>query len=132
MSQLLVKVPSHLSNTQQFMLQLQNTNFRAESVIESFDVTSLYTNVTVDDALQAISEMLDKHFSSINTYGLSRTRILVLIKECLKCNIFRWSGEYYSQVRGLAMGQRLAPVLAVCFMSKIEEQYCNALPSLHR
>ena len=85
-SQLLVKVPSHLTNTQQFLQQLQNTTFQTESVIESFDVTSLYTNVTVNDALQAVSEMLEKHISSVNTYALSRARILVLI--------FKWSGEY--------------------------------------
>ncbi|VDL75632.1 unnamed protein product [Nippostrongylus brasiliensis] len=36
------------------------------------------------------------------------------------CNVFKWAGQYFKQIRGLAMGQRLAPVLAVVFMSKIE------------
>ncbi|VDP30382.1 unnamed protein product [Heligmosomoides polygyrus] len=31
-----------------------------------------------------------------------------------------WSGYYFSQIRGLAMGQRLAPTLAIAFMAKIE------------
>ncbi|VDO20191.1 unnamed protein product [Heligmosomoides polygyrus] len=44
-----------------------------------------------------------------------------LTNECLMCNVFKWSGQYYMQMRGLAMGQRLAPVLAVAFMFKVEK-----------
>ncbi|XGW13260.1 hypothetical protein V3C99_013695 [Haemonchus contortus] len=56
---------------------------------------------------------------------------MTLIKECLGCNIFKWSGSYYSQIRGLAMGQRLAPVLAICFMSRIEEPVLARLPLMY-
>ena len=110
---LLAKVPSHLANTRQFMELLRNTNFGSQSIVESFDVTSLYTNVHIDAALQAVSQLLDKHLCSINTFGLSAAQILVLVQECLKCNIFRWSGQYCSQIRGLAMRQWFPPVLAV-------------------
>ena len=75
--------------------------------------------------------MLDKYARTINTFGLSKARILLLINECLKCNFFKWSGKYFSQIRGLAMGQRLAPVLAICFMSKIEEPVLARLPLLY-
>ncbi|EYC41359.1 hypothetical protein Y032_0572g144 [Ancylostoma ceylanicum] len=130
-SQILPKIPSHLSNTDHFLQQLQNTKFDQNCVFESFDVTSLYTNVQNDAALQALSELLDKHARCINTFGLSKARILVLIRECLKCNIFKWSGKYFSQIRGLAMGQRLAPVLAMCFMSRIEEPVLARLPIMY-
>ena len=56
---------------------------------------------------------------------------MTLVKECLRCNIFRWSGMYFSQIRGLAMGQRLAPILAVCFMGKIEEPVLARLPLMY-
>ncbi|EYC44537.1 hypothetical protein Y032_0458g1830 [Ancylostoma ceylanicum] len=56
---------------------------------------------------------------------------MTLIKECLGCNIFKWSGNYYSQQRGLAMGQRLAPVLAICFMSKLEEPVLSRFPLMY-
>ncbi|EYC03619.1 hypothetical protein Y032_0092g2523 [Ancylostoma ceylanicum] len=46
-------------------------------------------------------------------------------------NIFKWSGTYFAQVRGLAMGQRLAPVLAICFMSRIEAPVLARLPILY-
>ncbi|KAJ1359148.1 hypothetical protein KIN20_017805 [Parelaphostrongylus tenuis] len=31
-----------------------------------------------------------------------------------------WSEKYYARMRGLAMGQRLAPSLAIAFMSRVE------------
>ncbi|EYC21254.1 hypothetical protein Y032_0020g81 [Ancylostoma ceylanicum] len=130
-SQLLAKIPSHLSNTEHFLQHLQEARFDRGCVVESFDVTSLYTNVQNDEALQALSELLDKHARDINTFGLSKARILILIRECLKCNIFKWSGKYFSQTRGLAMGQRLAPVLAICFMSRIEEPVLARLPVMY-
>ena len=129
--QLLHKVPSYLNNTNHFLEHLRNTRFDENCVLKSFDVTSLYTNVSNNDALQALSEMLDSHGGSINMYGLSKARIMTLIRECLGCNIFKWSGTYFSQVRGLAMGQRLAPVLAVCFMSKIEEPVLARSPLMY-
>ncbi|EYC22539.1 hypothetical protein Y032_0017g3411 [Ancylostoma ceylanicum] len=130
-SQLLPMIPSHLTSTRQFLTRLHNTDVSTDCVIESFDVASLYTNVSTNDALQALNEMLSSHERQIETYGLSRTRIMTLIKECLNCNIFKWSGRYFSQIRGLAMGQRLAPVLAICFMSKIEEPVLARIPLLY-
>ncbi|EYC37951.1 hypothetical protein Y032_0755g2082 [Ancylostoma ceylanicum] len=64
-------------------------------------------------------------------YGLSKRHLMTLIKECLGCNIFKWSGKYYSQQRGLAMGQRLAPVLAICFMSRIEKPVLSRCPLMY-
>ncbi|EYC17360.1 hypothetical protein Y032_0031g2425 [Ancylostoma ceylanicum] len=39
--------------------------------MESFDVTSLYTNVSNDSAMQAAHEFLTEHCNSISLYGLS-------------------------------------------------------------
>ncbi|EYC02439.1 hypothetical protein Y032_0100g3303 [Ancylostoma ceylanicum] len=55
--------------------------------------------------------MLGLHGNEVETYGLSGARIMVLVKECLSCNVFKWSGRYFSQIRGLAMGQRRQPLL---------------------
>ncbi|KAK6762865.1 hypothetical protein RB195_023533 [Necator americanus] len=56
---------------------------------------------------------------------------MTLINECLNCSIFRWSGQYYRQLRGLAMGQRLAPTLAIVFMAKIEKPIIDRKPLLY-
>uniref|UniRef100_A0A0K0D546 Reverse transcriptase domain-containing protein n=1 Tax=Angiostrongylus cantonensis TaxID=6313 RepID=A0A0K0D546_ANGCA len=56
---------------------------------------------------------------------------MALLKECLNCSIFRWSGKYYAQMRGLAMGQRLAPTLAIAFLSRIEAPVIDPRPLLY-
>ncbi|VDP22117.1 unnamed protein product [Heligmosomoides polygyrus] len=111
-------IPSHLPNTNAFLQKLRAIRAGEEYVMESFDVTSLYTNVSRESALQAVSEILTERQTCVNLYGLSVSQVMTLVNECLMCNVFKWSGEYYRQIRGLAMGQRLAPVLAVAFMSK--------------
>ncbi|EYC07296.1 hypothetical protein Y032_0071g578 [Ancylostoma ceylanicum] len=75
--------------------------------------------------------MLESDAGAVEMYGLSISRVMTLVKECLSCNIFKWSGKYFSQIRGLAMGQRLAPVIAICFMSKIEAPVLARLPLMY-
>ena len=94
-------------------------------------MTALYTSVNNQQALQALSELLDQHSEQMETFGLNKLHIMTLIGECLSCNIFKWSGNYYSQVRGLAMGQRLAPVLAICFMSRVERPILGRMPLMY-
>ncbi|EYC04498.1 hypothetical protein Y032_0087g2047 [Ancylostoma ceylanicum] len=130
--QLLRYVPAHLSNTKMFLDHLGSAKLSEDCVMESFDVTSLYTNVSNDSAIQAAHEFLMEHHNTMNLYGLSIAHIMTLLKECLSCNIFRWSGRYYAQIRGLAMGQRLAPVLAGVFMAKIEQPVLICEPILYR
>ncbi|VDM62672.1 unnamed protein product [Angiostrongylus costaricensis] len=45
--------------------------------------------------------------------------------------LIRWSGKYYARIRGLAMGQRLAPSLAIAFMSKVEAPVTDLGPLLY-
>uniref|UniRef100_A0A0K0DCA2 Reverse transcriptase domain-containing protein n=1 Tax=Angiostrongylus cantonensis TaxID=6313 RepID=A0A0K0DCA2_ANGCA len=99
--------------------------------MESFDVTALYTNVSNDFAMQVIFELLVEHEGKIKMHGLSIQQLMALLKECLNCSIFRWSGKYYAQIRGLAMGQRLAPSLAIAFMSRVEAPVLSLRPLLY-
>ncbi|VDM63932.1 unnamed protein product [Angiostrongylus costaricensis] len=99
--------------------------------MESFDITALYTNVSNDSAMQAIFELLLQHEGEINMYGFMVAQLMALLKECLSCSIFRWSGKYYTQIRGLAIGQRLAPSLAIAFVSKVEAPVTDLGPLLY-
>uniref|UniRef100_A0A0K0CZ23 Reverse transcriptase domain-containing protein n=1 Tax=Angiostrongylus cantonensis TaxID=6313 RepID=A0A0K0CZ23_ANGCA len=89
--------------------RLRNAQPNNAYVMESFDVTALYTNVSNDSAMQAIRELFIQHEGAINI----------------------WSGRYYAQMRGLAMGQRLAPSLAIAYMSKVEAPVIDLGPLLY-
>ncbi|KAJ1364545.1 hypothetical protein KIN20_024668 [Parelaphostrongylus tenuis] len=56
---------------------------------------------------------------------------MALLKKCLNCSILEWSGKYYAQMRGLPIGQRLAPCLANAFMSKVEAPVMDLRPLLY-
>ncbi|VDM64827.1 unnamed protein product [Angiostrongylus costaricensis] len=120
-----------------FLDRLRTMQPSSAYVMESFDVTALYTKVSNDSAMQAIFELLIQHEGEAGMYGFKIEQLMALLKECLRCSIFRWSGKYYSQIRGLAMGQQLARSLALVFMFKIEGTvlglrplpYCNEMVS---
>ncbi|VDO68342.1 unnamed protein product [Heligmosomoides polygyrus] len=131
LGQLLKFIPAHLSNTNMFLESLRRTQLSATCVMESFDVAALYNNVSNDSAMEAILELLSQHQGANNMFGFSISQLMTLLKECLSCNIFRWSGRYFAQIRGLAIGQRLAPTLAVAFMSKIEAPVVSRLALLY-
>uniref|UniRef100_A0A0K0D9Z5 Reverse transcriptase domain-containing protein n=1 Tax=Angiostrongylus cantonensis TaxID=6313 RepID=A0A0K0D9Z5_ANGCA len=114
-----------------FQDRLRTAQPSSACVTESFDVTILYTNVSNDSAMQAIFELLTQHEGEINMYGFKIEQLMALLKKCLSCSIFRWSGNYYAQIRGLAMGQRLAPSLAIAFMSKVEAPVTDLGPLLY-
>ncbi|VDM63382.1 unnamed protein product [Angiostrongylus costaricensis] len=113
-----------------FLDRLRTAQPNSACVMESFDVTALYTNVSNDSAMQTMFELLTQREGEINMYGFRIEHLMALLKECLSCSIFRWSGKYYAQVRGLAMGQRLAPSLAIAFMSKVEAPVTDLGPLL--
>ncbi|KAK6763666.1 hypothetical protein RB195_024115 [Necator americanus] len=127
-AQVLSHIPAHLTNTRMFLDHLRTAQLTRDCVMESFDVEALYTNVSNDSAIQAMFELLKENIRTINLHGLSISQLMVLLKACLDCNIFRWSGNYFAQLRGLAMGQRLAPTLAISFMAKIEAPVLELRP----
>uniref|UniRef100_A0A7I4YNE1 DNA helicase n=1 Tax=Haemonchus contortus TaxID=6289 RepID=A0A7I4YNE1_HAECO len=53
---------------------------------ENCDVTAFYTNVSNEESVQPVSEMLDQHETEIMTFVLSKVHIMALIKECLNNN----------------------------------------------
>ncbi|KAJ1360735.1 hypothetical protein KIN20_019781 [Parelaphostrongylus tenuis] len=70
-----------------FLDRLCNANPKNAYVMELFDVTALYTNVSNDSALQATHVLLIQHQGAVNMYGLSTEQFTVALKECLNCNL---------------------------------------------
>ncbi|EYC18597.1 hypothetical protein Y032_0027g1604 [Ancylostoma ceylanicum] len=50
----------------------------------------------------------------------SAENVTFMIKSVLSCNVFRFENRFYEQRRGLAMGNRIAPLLAVIYLAHIE------------
>ena len=76
-----------------------------ESLV-SFDVTSLFTNVPIEEAVGVIRDKLRE----VERTPLSPDRVAEQLSLCLNSTYFSFGGEFYEQRQGAAMG---CPVSAV-------------------
>ena len=91
----------------------------------SFDVTSLFTRVPTDKAIDAICEELLKDETLPDRCELSVDSIRALMKECLNCSNFQYGGQLYSQLELAHMG--LSVALANGLMETLEENFLKPL-----
>ena len=89
----------------------------------SFDVTSLFTNIPLNETIEIItSNIEDEHISS---YGLEKSQLSKLLNLATCNNAFTFNGKLYNQVDGVAMGSPLGPVFADVFMGFNESFGCQ-------
>ncbi|EYC25025.1 hypothetical protein Y032_0012g1652 [Ancylostoma ceylanicum] len=70
----------------------------------------------------AMCELLQKHQGEVQTFGLGENDLRELLLATLACNIFQFDEEFYAQKRGLAMGLRISPLLAIVYLDRIERK----------
>ena len=81
-----------------------------ESLV-SFDVTSLFTNVPIEEAVGVIRDKLREDEDLVERTPLSPDRVAELLSLCLKSTYFSFGGE---QRQGAAMG--VSAVVANLYM----------------
>ena len=86
----------------------------------SFDVSSLFTNVPMDETIEIC---LDKLYALENPPRLPQLVLKNLLLFATKKSHFVFDGQYYDQIDGVAMGSPLGPVLANIFMCNFEEKW---------
>lgn len=116
---------SNVKNNVDLVDKLNSLDINYDFKLVSFDVTSLFTKVPVDDLLVFLSEVLDDL-----DLPVSNTVFIDLIKLCIKDCKFTFNGGYYCQKFGMAMGNPLSPVLSNLYMEFFENKLlANILPS---
>ena len=85
-------------------------------VMISFDVTSLFTNVPIEEAVGVIRDKLREDEELVKRTPLSRDRVAELLSVCLKSTYFSFGGEFYEQRQGAAMGYPVSAVIANLYM----------------
>ena len=91
----------------------------------SFDVTSLYTNVPVMEAIDVCTDLLYSGKYQLPPVDKETFRTLAMMSSC---NVLMLTHDgYYQQTDGLAMGNPPAPHLANVMLS----QRCKVILSLY-
>jgi len=130
LTQLLKFVPTHLQSSTHFLENLASkypSGLPANAFLFTMDVTSLYTNIPIDDAIPVISDMVQRHISEIDTFGLTVQEIENLLELCLQNSFFRLDENYFLQNSGVAMGNKMGPPVAILFMHSLEQQISTHL-----
>lgn len=126
---LVLKLQSYTRDSTQIIQILQDVIVDENTILATVDVTSLYTVIPHDLGMRALRFFFDS-WSDINV-----TQVDFLMKcfeYALHHNYFWYSGNYYLQCRGVAMGARYAPSLANLYVGlwEMESIYHDHPPGL--
>ena len=129
LNQLLKFVPAHLTSTKECIDVLSDVGVLPDDcIIASLDVVSLYSNIPVVESIDVVMEFLELHRKEVDMFHLSLSDVRELLSVVLSSNYFEFDGVQYRQRKGLAMGNHLAPPMAIIFMSKLESEAMAMFP----
>ena len=96
-------------------------------ILVSYDVSSLFTNVPVDETIEILVEKAfhKEWFNYKYNLGLKESDLRALLNIAVKNQLFQLDGKLYEQTDGVAMGSPLGPLMANTFMCSIEEKLVN-------
>jgi hypothetical protein len=82
----------------------------------SFDVTALFPNVLIEDALSLLKRWFKQHITDMDSVNSS----VEITKMIMQDNSFQFNGHYYRQTFGTSMEKALSPFLVNIFMADLE------------
>ncbi len=128
------RTTSHVLNSRHFRGVVKEERVEADEALVSFDVTSLFTNVPTEEAVEVIHmyRKLAEEEDLVERTPLSPERIAELLQLCLKSTYFSYNGEFYEQREGAAMDSPVSAVVANLYMEFFEELALESAPSRPR
>ena len=120
--------PQKLKNTNDVRTRLQDVVVADTDILVSFDVKSLFTQISPDLALENISELLDSDNSWYNTTALNKDDIIELAQICLSSTVFQYNNKIYQQIHGTPMGSSASGPFAEIVMQAIEKTIFESSP----
>ena len=110
-----------------FADDLQGMKSNEQDILVSYDVSSLFTNVPVDETIEILAEKAFKGdwFNKEYDLNITKTNLIQLLEIAAKNQLFQFEGNLYEQVDGAAMGSPLGSLMANAFMCHIEEKLKN-------
>ena len=109
-------------NSAHFVSSINSETILDNEIMVSFDVESLFTNVPIDDAVQATLRKLENDPSLADRTTLTPAQIADLLNFVLRSTYFQYNGSIYEQREGAAMGSPVSAVIANLYMESFEEQ----------
>ena len=95
-----------------FADDLHEMKIDEQDILVSYDVSSLFTNVPVDETIEILAEKAfrDDWFNKEYDLNITKTDLIELLEIATKNQLFQFEGNLYEQVDGVAMGSPLGPL----------------------
>lgn len=119
-----VRHDSYIKDTYDFINKVKQLHIPTEAILFTMDVDSLYTNIDIDEGIQAIKNIFTKYRDKKRP----DKELLQLLDINLRKNDFEFDKEFYLQIKGTAMGKKFAPAYANIFMAEWETSALAACP----
>ena len=120
LKQLVGKSPHYIQSTVDFVSKAKRFTLQMGEYLSSYDVTSLFTSVPLDPALNIIKDLLEKDENLNDRTLLSAQNIMELLGFCLNNTYLYFQNKFYEQVEGAAMGSPVSPIVANLYMEHFE------------
>ena len=114
--------PRNIEDTFEFVKRIQESSSKQNSIMVSFDVKSLFTNILVDFVIDLILNKIYDSNLSKTFHGLTKRQLRTLLVWTTKRTTFNFNGNSYDQIDGLAMSSPIAPAFADIFMNWVIEK----------
>ena len=114
----LLQVKSYVKDNLDFLSKCSRENYE-DTLLVTFDVVSLYTNIPHTFGLEALDYWLENHPESLHA-RFNKEFVLECAKFILQNNNMKFNNEYYNQIKSTAMGTIFAPTYATLSMGYLE------------
>ncbi len=94
----------------------------------SFDVSSLYTNIPVNETIEIVLKHLYDTQGACTT--IPKDDMKKLLKFATQDSHFLFNGKVYDQIDGVSMGSPLAPLLAEIFLQDFEKKHLHVFDEM--
>ena len=114
--------PQHVQSTNDFLNKAKGLTLQPGECLTSYDVTSLFTSVPIDPALNIIKDLLEKDEKLNDRTVLSVQTIMELLGFCLHNTYFSFQNKVYEQVEAVPMGSLVSLIVANLYMEHFERK----------
>ena len=117
-------IPSHLHDIHSHLEYLRNipSDELKGNKFFSADISSLYTNLSIEGSIKNILELADEYKDKLNLLGMNLRDLEELLELGLGNAFFTYNNRMYHQKRGLFMGYLPCPKIAVIQVYSFERR----------
>ena len=92
-----------ISDIFQFADELWETKINDHDILVSYDASSLFTNVPVDETIESIAERAFRNdwFNKEHDLNITKSALIELLRIATKSQLFQFEGNLYEQVEVL-------------------------------